>query len=438
MSTPTVASLRARLPRPRPVPLAPLTAPGASAPGPAAERTVPLRVLLVVALLCSIGPLSIDMYLPAFPAISGDLSTSATAVQLTLTTFMAGMALGQLVLGPLSDRLGRRRLLLLGAATCFAAGVVCVLTPSIAVMVVARFVQGFSGAAGLVIGRAVVADVSSGRAAARAFSTLAVIQGVAPVVAPILGGVLAGPVGWRGIFGVIAAASLVMTLAVLLLLPETLPAERRHSGGAAQVAATARRVLSRRRYVGYVLTVTSAFAGIFAYVSAAPFVFTNVLGLSTGWFSVAFAANALGIVAGSSSSALLLRRLDPRTVLTAGVSLQITCAVAMGAAVFLLGSPTALVLPLLWLTMYAAGLTFGNATALAIEQVRFAAGTGSAVQGALQFGFAALVSPLVGLAGEASAVPMAVVMLGAAAVSATALFAVARPWSRRVPGPAAA
>ncbi|NAZ77804.1 Bcr/CflA family efflux MFS transporter [Kineococcus sp. T13] len=382
---------------------------------------------MCLALLCAIGPLAIDTYLPTLPRLADDLSTSASSVQLTLTTFMVGMAVGQLVLGPASDRLGRRGLLLAGTAVTCLAGVACALAPSIELLLAARFVQGFAGAAGMVIGRAVIADLASGRAAARAFAIFGVVQGVAPVLAPLLGGVLAGPVGWRGTFAVGAAVAALLVLASALLVRETLPPERRHDGGARAVAASVRAVLARRGYVGHVATLVAVFAALFAYVSASPFVLQHVVGLSTGTYSLVFTLNACGIVAGGATSARLLRRRSPSQVLAAGVLLQLGSAAALLVVVVLADAWAPGVLVLLWLLVYGAGLSFGNATALAADEVRFASGTGSALQGALQFGVGALVSPLVGLGGEGTAVPMAVVVLVCAAAAAAALFGVARP-----------
>ena len=423
------ATRPARPPR-RPPAARRLPAPRGAAPAPGAatpSQEVPPRLLVAIALLCAIGPFGIDTYLPTFPDLARDLSTSAARVQLTLTTFMLGMAVGQLVLGPLSDRLGRRRLLLAGTAVTFLAGVVCALSPSIGVLVAARLVQGLAGAAGMVIGRAVIADLATGRTAARAFSTLGVIGGVAPVLAPVLGGLIAGHGGWRGIFGVTALLAAAMLVAAWFVLPETLPRERRHAGGLREVASTARAVLSRRRYVGYVGCLVLVFATVFAYVSASPFVLQNVVGLSPRTYSVVFATNALGIVAAGAVSNRLLRRRTPAQVLTAGVALQVVCAAGLFTTVVALDAWAPAVLVLLWFTMFSIGLVFGNATALAADEVRFASGTGSALQGALQFTVGALVSSLVGLAGEHSAVPMVAVMLGCSGAAALVLVLVARP-----------
>jgi MFS transporter, DHA1 family, multidrug resistance protein len=309
--------------------------------------------------------------------------------------------------------------------------VVCALTPSIGVLVVARLVQGMAGAAGVVIGRAVVADLASGRAAAKAFSLLGVIGGVAPVVAPLLGGLVAVHGGWRGIFGITAVMALVMVVAAYFVIPESLPKERRHSGGVRDVAVTARAVLSRRGYVGYVGTLVLVFGTVFSYVSASPFVLQNVVGLSAGTYSLVFAVNALGIAAGGAVSNRALRRFSPAQVLTTGVLIQVGCAAALFTTVVAFDAWTPAVLVALWFTVFSCGLIFGNATALAADEVRFASGTGSALQGALQFTIGALVSPLVGLAGEHSAVPMVTMMLGCSGVAALFLFLVARPVARR-------
>jgi DHA1 family bicyclomycin/chloramphenicol resistance-like MFS transporter len=192
--------------------------------------TLRTPTIVVLALLTAIAPLATDMYLPALPTMVGDLGSSASGVQLTLTTFLVGLALGQLVIGPLSDQFGRRGLLIVGTVVCALAGVACAFAPSAGFLVAARFVQGFSGAAGIVLSRAVIADRASGERAARLFSLMMVISGVAPVVAPLLGGSLVGAVGWRGIFWILAGVAVVMVVGVLSAVPESLPVERRQRG----------------------------------------------------------------------------------------------------------------------------------------------------------------------------------------------------------------
>lgn len=389
---------------------------------------LPLAVTTVLAFLTAVAPLATDMYLPAFPRMAEDLGTSASAVQLTLTTFMIGLALGQLVIGPLSDQRGRRGLLILGTAVSTVAGAVCALAPDIGVLVGARFVHGFAGAAGIVLARAVVADRASGAAAAKLFGLMMMIQGIAPVAAPLLGGGLSGAIGWRGIFWVLTAISAVLLVCVLVLVPETLPQERRTTGGLRATAHDARRVLGNRRYLGYTGAMVFAFAGMFAYISASPFVLQNVLGLSVGWYSVAFAVNALGIAAASAVNARLVGRFSPMALLRTGVIALVVVGVLLVVDATVLGLPTWPTLVLLFASTASLGLVAGNATGLATDEAAGAAGTGSAVMGALQFALGAAVSPVVGLAGESSAVPMALTMAVVALLAAgSLLLARARP-----------
>lgn len=378
--------------------------------------------ILVLASLSSIAPLATDMYLAGFPRIATDLDANAASVQLTLTTFMGGLALGQLIIGPLSDRWGRRRPLLIGAVVCVVASFLCTIAPNVGLLIAFRFVQGFSGAAGVVLGRATVADTARGAVAARIFSLLMIIGGLAPVIAPLLGGALLGPVGWRGIFGVLTAAATLMLLGSFFVLRETLPVERRHSGGASATFKAARKVLSNRRYLGYALAFMFAFGSMFAYISASPFVLQTTFGLSSGWYSVAFAANALGLTLASLVNARLVSRLGPRRLLSVGLGALLAVNIALFALAVTGSLNAGLTLILLWLSVASMGLIMGNAASLAVSQTPQSAGTGSAVLGAGQFALAAVVSPLVGLGGPETAVPMATVMVASATISVLGLL----------------
>ncbi|QTE31301.1 multidrug effflux MFS transporter [Pengzhenrongella sicca] len=380
------------------------------------------RILLVtLALLTALTPLATDMYLPAMPAMAGELGVSASVVQLTLTTFLIGLAAGQLVIGPLSDQWGRRRLLVVGTVVCAAAGAACALAPDAAWLVGARFVQGFAGAAGIVLARAVISDVARGIRAAQLFSAMMVIQGVAPVVAPLLGGALVPAVGWRGVYWVLTGFAVVLVLAVVRAVPETHPVHLRSAGGLGALGRDARLVLTNRSFVGYTLSFVFCFGTMFAYIAASPFVLQNILGLSPGRYSVAFAVNAVGIIVASVVSARIVARTGPRRLVVVGA------AVMLGASLLLVVGATAWGLPLwptlalLFLAVGSLGLVAGNATTLALGQVPGASGTGSAVLGALQFTLAAAVSPLVGIAGERSAVPMVLAMAACATLSAAAV-----------------
>ena len=381
---------------------------------------LPAKIIATLALLAAVAPLAIDMYLPAFPEMSVEFDTSASAVQLTLTTFLVGLALGQLVFGPLSDRYGRRPLLLIGTAACavFSAG--AALAPSIELLAAARFVQGFAGAAGIVLGRAVISDRARGAAAAKLFSLLVVINAVAPVIAPLLGGVVVTNFGWRGVFWVLTVLSALMFVCVLALVSETLPKELRTTGGAAAMLGEARNVLRNRRYVGFTLAYAFAFGVMFAYISASPFVLQNVHGLSTAWYTVVFTVNAVGLVIFSVANGGVVAKLGDRVTLRIGLTL-----LAVFSAVMLINALAGPVLWItliaLWCTMASLGLVIANATTLALGEARQAAGTGSAVLGALQFLLAAAISPLVGIGGEGTALPMAIAMVVSALIALSAL-----------------
>lgn len=375
--------------------------------------------ITVLALLTSIAPLATDMYLPALPRVVDDLGSTASGVQLTLTAFLVGLALGQLVIGPLSDARGRRPLLLVGAAVCALAGGAAALAPGVGFLVGARFVQGFAGAAGIVLARAVIVDRTSGRRTAQLFTLMMAINGVAPVVAPLIGSALVGPVGWRGIFLVLAGLAGLMLVGVLTAVPETLPVGRRRTGGLRSTVADIGSVLRRGPYVAWTLVLALSFSTMFAYISGSSFVLQDVLGLSTAGYAAAFASNAAGLVLVSVLGARW--DVDPRRKATTGVAILVTAAAAL-LVVTAVGAPTWPVLVLLFLAVSSLGLVMGNATALATNHVRDVAGTGSALLGALQFGLGAAVSPLVG----SSAVAMAAVMLAASGLAVVALLTARR------------
>jgi len=236
------------------------------------ERAGRARLLLILGVLSAFGPLSIDMYLPALPALSRDLRASAAQTQLTLSACLLGLALGQLLAGPLSDALGRRRPLLIGVAAYAVASLLCVLAPSVGVLILLRFVQGLAGAAGIVIARAIVRDLHAGLAAARYFSLLMLVNGLAPILAPIIGGQLLRLTSWRGVFGLLAAIGALLLLAVATGLRETLPRADRHVGGVPATLATFRQLAADRLFVAYALSSGLALAAMFAYISGSPFV----------------------------------------------------------------------------------------------------------------------------------------------------------------------
>ncbi|UVY83628.1 multidrug effflux MFS transporter [Brachybacterium sp. NBEC-018] len=387
-----------------------------SPPGTRATRTdaptadaIGTTVLLALGLLSAIAPLATDLYLPTFPTMAAELGTSSTVIQLTLTTFLLGLTVGQLVFGPLSDRFGRRVPLVIGSALLVAASLACVLAPDPTVLVAARLVQGFAGAAGMVIGRAMIADLAAGPAAARAFSLMMLVSGVAPVIAPVLGGLLGDRLGWRGLLSLVLALSLIMLLTVLLGTRETLPSARRTRRRERAAGAATTSPLRSRVYLGRTITFACSFAAMMAYISASPFIYQQLMGLGTAAYGAAFGANALALMAVSALSARLAARMDPARLLRIGIT-ALGISVAAGLALCLTGAdPRWLMLPILTATA-AQGLILGNATALALASVPQGAGTASAVLGALQFGLGALVTPLVSLGDGTGALPMLLVM----------------------------
>lgn len=390
-------------------------------------------LLLVLALLAALAPFGIDLYLPAFTRMTTDLATSATGVQLSLTAFLVGIAAGQLVFGPLSDRFGRQRPLLIGAAVCVAASVVAALAPSIEVLIGARLVQGLAGAAGMVIGRAIISDLARGAAAARAFSLMMVVGGIAPVAAPLLGSVLADPLGWRGLLWIVAGLAALMLVGVIAVVRETHTARRPldpqhtpgvHGPGAAPFAPGARALLGRR-YLGNVLALAFAFSVMMAYISASPFVYQVMIGLDTVQYGLVFGLNAVGLMVTGAVSARLNARFAPRRLLGVGIGLIVAASFAV-LILTLTGAPVGLLPFPIFVAVSSLGFLFGNATAEALAEVRHVAGLGSAVLGTLQYTVAAAVSPLVSLAGEDSALPLAIVMSGCATVALVAYLAAGR------------
>lgn len=387
---------------------------------PTATQASPGALLIgVLALLTAVPPLATDMYLPGFPSMATELGTSASSIQLTLTTFLIGLALGQLIIGPLSDKLGRRLPLIVGAAVCLVAGAACALAPSIEFLIAARFVQGFAGAAGVVLSRAIIADRTEGSRSAKLFGLMMIIGGVAPVIAPLIGGAVVDSIGWRGVFWIITGLTAVMLACAVAFVPESLRQEDRRAGGLSEMISGIGSVVRNPRYVSYTLTFTFAFSVMFAYISASPFVLQNMLGLSAGQYSAAFAVNAFGLMIGSATTAKLAGRIPLHRMMSAGISSIVVTTTAL----LILGITGLSLWPtlvLLFLTLFSLGFVYANATSLAVAQVPHLAGTGSAVLGALQFGLAAVISPLVGLGGEETAVPMVIAMFTSALIAASA------------------
>ncbi|MFG3690538.1 multidrug effflux MFS transporter [Micromonospora sp. NPDC047740] len=389
--------------------------------GPRAGGTA---LLVLLGTLTAIGPLSLDMYLPAFPAMTRELGTDQAQIQLSLTTCLIGLALGQLVTGPLSDRWGRRRPVLVGVTAYALLALVCAAAPNAPALAAARLAQGVAGGMGVVVARAVVRDLYAGRAAAKYFSRLTLIFGVAPVAAPSVGSLVLRYGSWRAVFLTLAAIGLLLAVAVALRLPETLPAERRSTGGLAATARTMRSLAADRVYLGYALTQGLAFAGLFAYISGSSFVFQDVFGVSGTAFSLVFGLNALALVTTGQVNARLLDRYDPRRLLV--TTLLVSAVAAVGVLTGALAGSLALVAAPLLVFVGSLGMVTPNSTALALDAHARHAGTAAALLGGIQSVVGALAAPLVGLGGEGSATPMAAVLAVTAALSLLAVHTLAR------------
>lgn len=398
-----------------------------------APLTLPSRadvsggLLLTLGLLAAFAPFAMDMYLPAFPGMTADLGTSAVGVQLSLTAFLAGAGVGQLVFGPLSDRYGRRTPLLIGAALCVVASLTAAVAPTIAVLVAARIAQGLSGAAGMVIGRAVISDLARGRAAARAFSLLMLVGSVAPVVAPLAGSVLVEHVGWRGVLMVVTGIALVMLAASVRVVPESHPPAARVRP--LRAAPGGRAPLLSVPFLAWTLALCLSFAAMMAYIAASPFLFQVTMGLSAVGYALMFAGTALLLVLSGAVASRLATRVAPVAMITWGIGAMLAGSVAFAGLVAAHVPPLWLAVPLL-VVIPSLGLVMGNGTALALGSLARAAGTGSAVIGATQFGLAALATPLVGLGGEDTAGPLAAVLLAATTLALAACLVARRSGSR--------
>ncbi|HEX4833423.1 MAG TPA: multidrug effflux MFS transporter [Trebonia sp.] len=374
---------------------------------PPPSRTRRLAELAVLAALSAFGPLSMDMYLPATPTIATDLHSSQALVQLTLSGCLAGLAVGQLVAGPLSDGYGRRRPLLAGLVAFTVLSVACALAGNIALLIVLRFLQGAAGATGIVVSMAIVRDLYEGTELARVLGSMMLMFGLAPVLAPVIGGQILRFTDWRGVFGALAAIGLLLLIATCIL-PETLPPGRRVPGRLRQVLADARGLARDRVYAGNTLAVTCGTAAQITYIAAIPFIIEDGYGQSPQLFSVIFMVNAVGLTAMAQLGTRLTREYPVEALVVAALALMVAAGVALVAAA-LTGHPPliALLIPL-FVFVSAYGMLRPNGAALALSGQGAIAGTASAWLGALPFLLGAVLSPLAGLGGQGGSVPAAI------------------------------
>lgn len=388
------------------------------------EGSKQFRLIVILGSLGALAPLSIDMYVPALPQLARDLHTSASELQLTLTACLVGLAAGQLIAGPFSDRFGRRQPLFAGLALYATASLACAFAPSVMALTGLRLVQALSGATGIVISRAAVRDSHSGTTMARFFSVLMLVNGLAPVLAPVVGGQILRFTSWRGVFVVLAAIGAAMLVASWLFFPETLPAADRTSRiGMRSTLREFRQPLRDREFIGYALVAGLSFAALFAYISDSSFVFESVFGLSPQEYSVVFALNSAGLVLASQLNGLLLRRFTPRQLLASGSIVMAASSLALLADA-LVGLGIFGILVPLFVIVAGAGMLMPNAAAMALTNYPRAAGSASGLLGFAQFVIGGAVAPLVSLSRAHSAAPMAgaIVILALAALLALAVL----------------
>ena len=397
-----------------------------------AVRTPPagadyLRTVVILGGLTAMGPLAIDMYLPALPAIARDLHSTPGLVQVSLAAYFIGIAGGQALYGPLSDSMGRKPALYLGLLVFTLASMACALAPRVEVLIACRFLQALGGCAPLVVPRAVVRDHFDEHASVRALSALVLVMGLAPILAPLVGGQLLTRWGWRAIFWVLAGYGATWLAIVTVCLPESLPRDARRTQSPAVVLATFGRLLGDRAFMGWVLSGGMIFSGLLAYISGSAFVFIELFDVPPERFGFYFGANAAGLIGASQLNAWLARRHGARRV----VSVVIPCAAVAGvalaaAAITGIGGFAGILVPL-FCFVACHGFTMPNSTALAMAPHGAVAGSASALLGTLQFSMGAIAGALVGVLSNGTAVPFGAV-IGACGIGAfLALRVVAIP-----------
>lgn len=399
-------------------------------PGDSLSRRERIVYIVVLGALVGLGPFTIDLYLPALPVIQTDLAVNEGTVQLTLSATIIGFALGQLVVGPWSDKVGRRLPLILATAVhilaCFGAAV----APDITWLMAARVLQGVGAAGGGVVAMAMVRDLFGGKPLVRMLSRLALVTGIAPILAPLIGSQLLLFLDWRGLFAFLCAYGLLVIIAASLFIVETLPKERTRDSGHSTVAQRYKAVFSDRIFVGIAIIGGFTFSGLFAYLAASPFILQDLYGLDAQQYGFLFALNSIGIVIGTQVSARLIPRVGAQWILAVTTAVQLIMAVAILLLSMTDAGLIGLLVPL-WIFICACGFGFPCVQVLALVNHGHEAGTAASLLGAINFGLAGLISPVVGFLGTDTVVPMAAVMACTSAVSILSIWFIVRP--RTVP-----
>ncbi|HEY0259357.1 MAG TPA: multidrug effflux MFS transporter [Lacisediminihabitans sp.] len=395
-------------------------------PGDSLTSRQRLVYIIVLGALTALGPFTIDLYLPAFPALQQDLHVTPAAIQLTLTATTIGFGLGQLLVGPWSDRVGRRYPLIIASLVHVAASLGAALAPNIVLLGSFRMLQGMGAAAGGVVAMALVRDLFGGVPLVKMLSRLALVNGLAPVVAPVIGSQLLRFVDWRGIFVFLIVYGIVVVLAAVFFIVETLPPERRRDLGHSTARARYGAIFGDRIFVGVAIIAGMSFSGLFAYLSSSSFLFQEVYGLSAQQFGLLFAVNSVGIIIGVQTSSRLARTIGPQWILAWSTAMLLASSIAIVVLDSLHVGLLGILIPL-WFFITACGFGFPLVQVLGLINHPGEAATAASVLGAVNFGLAGLISPIVGLFGIHNAVPMGSVMVITSVASILALWFIVRP-----------
>ena len=389
------------------------------------KGTKRLRFALLLGALAAMGPLTIDMYLPSFPTIVEAFGTTASLVQVSLTASLLGIGLGQLVLGPMSDVHGRKKPLLYALIVYVIASILCVFSPSIGFFIAARFIQGFAASAGIVLSRAIVRDVYSGRELTKFFALLMLINNLVPILAPVLGGGILTFTEWTGIFVVLSVIGVVLFAVVMWRMDETLSEESRVPSNLSTTLKNFLSLLKNREFMGYAMAQGFIMAGIFAYVAGTPFVYQNIFDVSPQMFSLLFGMNGIGLIVGAQTVGRLTGVLTEKQFLEIGLLLSITSGTALFIAVLLNGPLLSIVIPIFFFVT-SIGVISTSSFSLAMESQGHIAGSASALLGLLPFILGAITAPLVGVAGEETAIPMGAIIFVSALIAVISYIGLAR------------
>ncbi|CAM5731373.1 putative MFS-type transporter YdgK [Streptomyces afghaniensis 772] [Streptomyces afghaniensis] len=387
-------------------------------------KTKRLQIAFLLGSLSLLGPFTIDTYLPAFPTIVEQFHTNASLVQVSLTTCLLGLAFGQLIIGPMSDVQGRRKPLLTFLGLYLLSSLICAIAPNIYMLIGARFIQGFAAAGGLVISRAVVRDLYSGRELTKFFATLMLIGNLGPIVAPIIGGAILSFANWKVVFLVLTCVGIILTLVVAFKLEETLPVEKRVPSNIKKVVSNFGSLLKDREFAGYAFTQGFTTAGIFAYVSGISFVYQNIYGVSPQVFSLLFGVNGVGLIIGTQIVGRL-SRFSEKTFLKSGLALSMSASILLVIAILVHAPLVAVAIPI-FLFVTSISIIGTSSFSLAMETKGHMAGSASALLGLLPFLLGSLTAPLVGIGGEHTAVPMGVIIFASSLLAFLSYYILVR------------